>query len=206
MALPPSDPDSVAAALRSPPARHAAVGLASSLPFLGAFAAFSTLERMQRAGSASPEVVLAGCRAGLLRWAPFGAGAALYYTLEAEMRPRVSALLPFLPAFALPPAAAAVAAGGAIDAPPRPAAAPTQYELLFGRPSGADAASAAVPESIASRVLAGAASAAGVCGVLYLRGSRSFRSVGSVLGTAAGCAVAAAFMPSYDDVERRSLL
>lgn len=204
-ALPPSAPDPVAAALASPPARRALVGLASSAPFLGAFAAFSTMERVQRANNTSPTTLLAGCRVGLARWAPFGVGAALFYALEPELRPRVAAL-PFVPAWALPPAppplALAGAAGGPAALPPAPPPALTQYEQLFGRPADA----ATTPESVASKVLAGAAVASCVCGVLFLRRSRGFRSAGSVLGTVAGCAVAASFMPSYEGVERRSLL
>lgn len=81
--------------------------------------------------------------------------------------------------------------------PPPP---PTQYERMFGAaPQGDDGP----PESTASRVTAGALASFTVASSLFLLRRPHFSSVGSVLGTTVGCAAAAAFMPSWDAVEKR---
>jgi hypothetical protein len=78
----------------------------------------------------------------------------------------------------------------------------TQYEALFGSKRG----SAALPESIASRALAGAGAALIVTTALAMARRRGFRTPGSVIGVAAGCGLAGPFMPPWAEVERRSPL
>jgi hypothetical protein len=204
--LPDTEPSLLAGIERPGPTRRLTVGLMSTLPFLGAFAAFETVMGLRASaavpgGGVSPALLLTGFRRGATMWAPFGVGAALFYALEHELRAPVAALP--LPAFLLPPQ-------HAVD---RPAAAPqrdqpplSQYEQLFGRQQQGDDGSAGAPESAASKAAAGGAAALVVSTVLWLRRRRGFRSLGSVVGTAAGCALAAPFMPGWADVEKRSPL
>lgn len=195
-ALPSSEPGVLASIEKNGPARRLAVGLSSSLPFLGAFAAWSTVEAMSIAKGFSPEITATGLKRGAVRWLPFGVGAAMFYALEHELRGTVAAWP--LPGFMLPPLST-------LPPPLRNSSDGsrrlTQYEQLFGVQE-----EEAAPESRASKALAGAAAALVVTSILFVKRRRGFRSIGSILGTSAGCGLAAVFMPSWEEVEKRSPL
>lgn len=206
LSLPDVEPSLLAGIERPGPTRRLTVGLMSTLPFLGAFAAFETVMGLRASAAVpgsgvSPALLLTGFRRGATMWAPFGVGAALFYALEHELRGPVAALP--LPAFLLPPPPAPAQQQQQPQPHHRDHRPLSQYEQLYGR-QGVDDAGA--PESAASKAAAGGAAALVVSAVLWLRRRRGFRSVGSVLGTAAGCALAAPFMPGWADVERRSPL
>ena len=187
-ALPPQQPSLIAQHVNSVgPTRRLAVGLTSTLPFLGVCAAFSTFSLSRRMGL--PAALVQGMRRGLTLWAPFGSGCAIFYALEYESRALVAGWP--LPAWALPSPRPLPPSQQA----PAPA---TQFEQLFGREAGAE-----LSESVSSRSLAGTGAALIVTSALAIARRRGFRTLGSVLGVSVGCGLAAPFMPAWRDVERR---
>lgn len=177
--------------------RRLAVGLASSLPFLGAFAAFSTMQLVSATKAFSPQLLISGLKSGAYSWAPFGVGAGLFYSLERECRPIVKRL--GLTGASKADLRSNDRSGDDTNESRRPL---SQYEAMFGTLDPRDS----LPETAASKVAAGGGSALVVTTLLWLRRRKGFRSFSSVLGMSAGCAIAAAFMPSYDAVEQRSLI
>ena len=182
------------------PLRRALVGAFSSVPIAGALAGYHTLSAYQRRGGLSPDVFVTGATRGFAAWLPFAAFGAIYFSVENAARPLTVRL-------GAANAADATSIRGMLFGvkPPRRGdsddglrrGGPSQFESMFGIEPDA------LNETVASRLVGGAAASFAVLPTLWMLRVRGLRSFSSVLGMAAGCTLASVFMPRYEDVERR---